>query len=121
MSWGGAASPANSPANVRATYDHWVKTYGEDQANYLLEEMSRWTNTYSHGCLVDFDFLKPLELPAKVRQICAEKGWSYNQVPGDLRLFQAMLDGPWPQSEFLVVQPGQKVIATFDERIIAAV
>jgi len=32
ISWGGAASPANSAANLRATYDHWVQTYGEDQA-----------------------------------------------------------------------------------------
>jgi hypothetical protein len=31
-----------------------------------------------------------------------------------------MLDGPWPETDFLVVKPGQKVVATFDERIITA-
>jgi hypothetical protein len=120
MTWGGAASPANSVANLRATYEHWVQTYGEDQANYLVEELSRWTETYTHGCLLEFDFQKPLDLPAKVQQICQDKGWTYDHVPGDLSLLQAMLDGPWPETDFLVVQPGQKVVATFDERIISA-
>lgn len=120
MTWGGAASPANSVANLRANYDHWVQTYGEDQAKYLAEELGRWTEAYSHGCLVEFDFLKTLDLGAKVQQICADKGWTYDHIPGDLSLLQAMLDGPWPETDFLVVQPGQKVVATFDERIISA-
>ena len=102
MTWGGAASPANSVANLLATYDHWVQTYGEDPAKYLAEELGRWTETYSHGCLVEFDFLKDLDLGAKVQQICAVLSMGY-----------------WT-TDFLVVQPGQKVVATFDDRIISA-
>jgi hypothetical protein len=120
VTWSGAASPANSGLKLRATYDQWVKAYGEDQAKYLFDEMSRWADSYSHGCLIDFDFLKPLDLAGKVQQICSNKGWSYDQVPGDLSLLQAMLDGPWPNDKFLVLQPGQKVVATFDEQIIGA-
>jgi hypothetical protein len=120
ISWGGAASPANSANNLRATYDRWVEKFGEEQARFLLEEMTRWAETYSNGCLIDFEFLRALDLPAKVKPICTEKGWTYNELKGDLSLLQSMLDGPWPDSEFLVVQPGQKVIPTFDERIIAA-
>ena len=116
--WGGASLPANSSLNLQATYQQWVQKYGEDQANYLLEEMNRWTDVYSHGSLIHFDFLEHLELPRQVRKICAEKGWTYEQIPGDLSLFQRMLDGPWPEQEFLVVKPGQKIVATFDEKII---
>jgi hypothetical protein len=118
--WGGASLPANSALNLDSTYQQWVQKYGEDQAKYLLEEMSRWTEAYSHGSLIDFDFLKDLDLARRVQEICADKGWTYDQLPGDLSLFQKMLNGPWPDSDFLIVQPGQKVIATFDEKIIAA-
>jgi hypothetical protein len=118
--WGGASLPANSSQNLKATYDQWVQKFGEEQAKYLLEEMSRWTDTYSQGTLIDFDFLKQLELPRQVQQICSEKGWTFDRIPGDLSLLQTLLDGPWPDSDFLVVQPGQKVIATFDDKIIAA-
>ncbi len=118
--WGGASLPANSAMNLQASYEQWVQKYGEDQAKYLMAEMSRWTESYSHGTLIDFDFLQHLDLAREVQQICAEKGWSYDRIPGDLALLQTMLDGPWPDSDFLVVQPGQKVIATYDDRIIGA-
>jgi hypothetical protein len=118
--WGGASLPANSSLNLQATYEQWVQKFGEDQAKYLLEEMSRWTNAYTHGSLIDFDFLNNLDLARQVQQICTDKGWSYDTIPGSLSLFQAMVDGPWPDSDFLIVQPGQKVVATFDENIIAA-
>ena len=118
--WGGASLPASANLNLQTTYDAWVKKYGRDQADYLLKEMSRWTESYTHGTLIDFDFLKPLNLPDQVRQICREKSWQYHEVRGDLGLFQKLLDGAWPESDFLVVQPGQKVVASFDERVITA-
>lgn len=118
--WSAAAAPANSRVNLEATYQQWVKKYGEEQAKYLLEEMSRWAEVYSHGCLIDFDFLKDLQLPERVKQICSDKGWTYDQIPGELTLFEKMLNGPWTESEFLTVNPGQLVVATFDQDIIKA-
>ncbi len=116
--WGGASVPANASLNFKPAYEEWVKKYGEDQARYLLEEMGRWTDNYTHGTLIDFEFLKGLKLPEQVRQICQDKGWQYDEMKGDLGLIQRLLDGQWPESEFLIVNPGQKVVATFDERII---
>ena len=118
MMWGGASLPASANLSLKGSYDEWVRKYGEDQAKYLLEEMSRWTDAYSHGTLIDFDFLAHLKLRDEVRRICTEKGWQYDELPGDLTLLQKMVDGHWPDSDFLVVQPGQKVMATFDERVI---
>jgi len=119
--WGGAMVPASANLNLQAAYQTWVQKYGEDQAKYLLEEMSRWANAYSHGTLIDFDFLHGLNLPEQVRQICSEKGWEFGEVKGDLKLLQDLLDGLWPDAAFLVVQPGEKVAATHDEKIIRAV
>ena len=119
--WGGASLPAASALDLRATYEHWVKKYGEDQAKYLMKEMGRWTEAYSHGTLIDFDFLKELNLGPAVQQICAEKGWDYSETRGDLALFHKLLDGPWDENTFLVVHPGQKVIATYDDKVIAAI
>lgn len=120
--WGGASLPAsaNMSLDLRAAYAEWSKKYGEEQAKYLLEEMGRWTEAYSRGALIDFDFLAHLQLSEQVQQRCAEKGWHYQQLRGDMRLFQKLLDGDWPEADFLVVQPGQKVVATFDERVIGA-
>ena len=118
--WGGASLPAGANAGLKATYEQWAQKYGEDQAKYLLEEMSRWTESYSHGTLIDFDFVKHLKLQEQVRQICAERGWRYDEIPGDLGLLHKLLDGDWAESDFLVVRPGQRVVATNDERVIGA-
>jgi hypothetical protein len=115
---GGASVPASLSLN--ANYQTWVEKYGEDQAKYLLEEMGRWTTSYSHGTLIDFEFVRHLKLREQVQQICAEKGWQYDELPGDLGLLQRLVDGDWQESEFQVVKPGQKVVATFDERVIGS-
>src|SRR5271157_3866211 len=40
--WGGASLPAGANFGIQGTYEEWVQKYGEDQAKYLMEEMSRW-------------------------------------------------------------------------------
>jgi hypothetical protein len=110
--------PANAGANLNATYESWVKKYGEEKAKYLREVMGDWSTHYSHGVLIDFDFTKPLKLDEQVKQICAERGWEFEQVEGDLRLFQRWMDGDWGEGDFLVVPPGRTVEASFDETII---
>jgi hypothetical protein len=80
--------------------------------------MSRWTDSYSHGTLITFDFVKHLKLQEEVRQICTERGWEYDELKGDLGMFHKLLDGEWRESDFLVVRPGQKVVATNDEQVI---
>lgn len=119
--WGGAALPAtaNTGFNLKGTYEDWVKKYGEDQAKYLVEEMSRWSEAYSHGTLIEYDFLRHLDLEAQVKKICADKKWEFGTLPGDLRLFEHLVNGDWGEADFLVVQPGQKVVPSFDDKVIS--
>jgi len=117
--WDGASLPAGTKDSIKATYyEEWVKKYGESQADYLLTEMNRWADSYTHGTLIHFDLVQHLKLNEQVRQICAERGWQYDEIPGDLRLLHQLLAGEWPESDFLIVSPGQTVIATNDEQII---
>ncbi|HXP61691.1 MAG TPA: DUF1638 domain-containing protein [Dongiaceae bacterium] len=118
--WGGASLPAGANQGLGYVYEEWVRKYGEDQAKYLVEEMGRWALAYSHGTLIDFEFAARLKLGEQVRRICAEKGWQYDEIQGDLGLLEAMLEGRWEESAFLVVRPGQKLVATNDERVIGA-
>ena len=113
--------PAGPGSNLTAAYQDWVKKYGQEQANYLKEEVSRWTEAYSKGTLIDFEFLDHLRLKDKVQEICLQKNWEYGELAGDLGLFQKLLAGPWPDSDFLTVLPGQKVNPSFDARVIKVV
>ena len=67
---------------------------------------------------IDFDFTKPLKLHEQVQRICRDKGWEYGELPGDLGLFEKLLGGDWADS--LIVLPGQKVVASYDEKVVGA-
>jgi hypothetical protein len=112
--------PSNVKGAADTIYQQWVQKYGEEEAKYLLETMGGWAAAYNRGALIDFDFTRPLHLEAQVQKICAERGWNFEALAGDLGLLQRWLDGAWDPKEFLVVPPGHKVAASFDENIICA-
>jgi len=112
--------PAHSQAGVSAAFEQWVKKYGEEKARVLAEAMGEWSAHYTHGVLIDYEFTKPLGLRERVQQICADRGWQFAEVAGDLGMFQRLLDGDWIEQEALVLRPGEKVTATYDEAIIGA-
>jgi hypothetical protein len=103
-----------------ADYSAMIAKYGEENAKYLAEFMSRWEERYTRGTLIEFDFAAHLGLAERVRNICAEKGWEFKSVPGDLALLQAGLDGEWDADRFLVAQPGESVRPCYDDAVIAA-
>ena len=100
------------------SYQELVEQYGEDNAKYVMEIMGNWTQNYTHGVLIDFDFTKHLNLRGQVEEICRKHGWEYDEIEGDMGLLQRMLDGDWDSKDFLVVQPGEVVRATYDDRVI---
>jgi hypothetical protein len=112
--------PANSGASVKAAYDQWVRKYGEDQARYLMEVLGSWSEGYTHGVLIDFDFTKDLALEREVRDICAQRGWQYEAATGDLGLLRRWINGQWDTGDFLVVPPKEAVVATYDDTIIGS-
>ncbi|NIR02686.1 MAG: hypothetical protein GTN78_21215, partial [Gemmatimonadales bacterium] len=55
-----------------------------------------------------------------VRRIAEERGWTYNELAGDLSLLQALCDGDWDEERFLVVPPGSQVVQDVGPRVIGA-
>ncbi len=112
---------AGLSTGTESVYEDWVKKYGEERAQYLMEVMGQWAESYTHGVLIDFDFTKPLHLHEQVEAICENRGWRFEQIEGDLHLLERWLNGEWDSEAFLVVPPGQKVVPSYDSGIIKAV
>lgn len=94
--------------------------YGEENADFLMQTMSNWEVNYSRGALITFPFTARLGLEAEVRRICSEREWSYRELAGDISLLRDWLDGNWDTERFLILQPGQEVAASHDERVLKA-
>lgn len=116
----GGLLPTRGGDSAQAAYEQWVARYGPEKAKYLLETLRDWAAHYTHGTLIDFEFTRSLGLRPMVEQICAQRGWQFEELPGDLGLLRRWLDGQWDAGDFLVVPPSHQVIATHDARIIAA-
>ncbi len=104
--------------DMDAVYQEYVEKYGQDNADYLMEVMGAWSENYSRAAFID---MKVVNLPDHERQAQAQaerRGLNYEKLDGSVALLQAMLEGEWSEEDFLVVEPGQSVVATYDARII---
>ena len=99
-------------------FEEMVEKYGEENARYLTETMNNWTNNYTRGMFIDFDFTAHLPVKQRAQELCRERGWIYEEVRGDLTLLQNWLGGRWPEEDFLIVRPGDRVAAAYDQQII---
>lgn len=101
------------------SYAALVEKYGEDDARYIYEAM----HPRLDGQLQPIYFIEAPEIPdSAAREICqckaVEEGREFRPVTGSLRLLRALLQGDWPEDEFLTVPPGSCIQQTGDWEIV---
>jgi hypothetical protein len=102
------------------TYNELAEKYGEENATYLWQELSRWQESYRQISYIQMGVEPDDRFEREGRRRAAEKGWHFDFVEGDLAMLQRLVDGHWPDEEFLILRPGNRIIATHDQNIIAA-
>jgi hypothetical protein len=102
------------------SYEELVSMYGEENARYLWKELGDFSKHYRQLTFIEMGVEPDDRFELQTRDEAAARGWAFEKVPGDLSLIQRMIDGPWDDREFLVLQPGKRVVARYDEGIIAS-
>lgn len=102
------------------SYEELVAKYGEDNAKFLYEELCNMTRNYSGIAYIEMGIEPDDRFERHSRELAAKQGWKYEKLPGDISLLQSLVDGPWDDDRFLVVPPGGRVAASFDEKILKA-
>ncbi|MGO8688603.1 MAG: DUF1638 domain-containing protein [Thermoguttaceae bacterium] len=116
-----SAESIGRKAGMTQSFEELAAKYGEDNARFLRDELANMTRHYGKLTFIEMGIEPDDRFEQLTRQQAAEHGWQFEKVAGDMRLLQALVDGPWDAERFLVVQPGQRIAASFDERIIKAV
>jgi len=99
-------------------YNQYLEKYGEDNAQFLLEQEQSWMKDYKNASLVYWDCLKNSEKYKAFTKRSAEFfKWKYNEYKGKMQLLQNMLNATFNEKEVLVVPPNKKVVQSFDEDI----
>ena len=101
------------------SYEEMVEKYGEDNAQYLYEELGRQTRNYGRLAFIEMGIEPDGRFEESARQDAAERGWAFDKVKGDLNLVRRLVDGLWDDAEFLVVGPGQAIAPAYDlDRVV---
>jgi len=106
---------------LEAVYQEYVAKFGRDNADYLMEVMGAWRQHYSRAAYIDTDGLVLPDYAARVQDLAARRGWSFERMVGSLILVRDLLEGRWDEERFLLVPPGQTISPTYDAGIARAV
>lgn len=101
-------------------YQSYVEKYGEDNAQYLMDMEQGWFKEYSNAAYTDLGFGMNEHYKEYTKQCAEWLGWQYDELQGDPQLIKNLVNGNWSNEDFLIVEPGQKIVASHDECIIQA-
>ncbi len=103
----------NAPMPSRQRYEQllaeYTEKYGPDNAQYLIEVEQTWIKEYKRAAFIDWRLPGTDEAKDYTKQCAASLNWEYDELEGDSRLFQRLLDGDWSEDDFLTVPPGHVI------------
>ncbi len=119
---------SGSDTDLQLVFDEYVKKYGLENAEYLMEVMGAWQRHYQRAVYIDLGVGDGTSVEAYAQDEAARRGWIFERMAGDLVLIRRLLNGDWGNgsdsksgNDFLILQPGQSVKMAYDDRIIDCV
>jgi len=100
------------------SYEELVAKYGEENAKFLYEQLGDRTRNYGQLTFIEMGIEADGSFEKRSREEAAERGWQFEKVEGDLSLIRRLVDGPWQNGDFLVVPPGGRITAAYNDMII---
>ncbi|MCC6392086.1 MAG: DUF1638 domain-containing protein [Bryobacterales bacterium] len=109
--------PVGGSANG-ASLDDLIERYGEENGRYLFEEFNRYQQQYRHLTYIESGLEPDARFEEDARREASTRGWEFSKIPGNSRLFHQLVNGEWPEKDFLVVPPGARLAASYDDNVI---
>ena len=106
-----------SQLGLTQSYEEMVEKYGADNAEFIESMLGDWKKNYTHCLYLEMGVCDESPFIEKAKQWAAENNWQFQRQDGDWTLLKKLFSGQW-DDEFIIVQPGQKIIARNDERIL---
>ena len=104
------------------TYEEYVKMYGEENAQYLMETLAPAKDTGKENEIFFIDMPETafLGMADKCRKEAEAEGKTFTCVEGDRRLIRGLLrpasndrEG-WNRDDYLVLEPGERITPVYD-------
>jgi len=115
-----ALGASGDDEQVEATYREYVAKYGRDNADYLMEVMGAWKAHYTRAAYIDVPDMPLPDYSAEARAVADRRGWAFARLAGSIVIVRDLLEGRWDVARFQVLEPGETVQPSHDQRIICS-
>lgn len=102
------------------SHEEMVAKYGEENARFLEEEIGVYKKQYCQYTFIQMGLEPDDRFERRTRERARERGWKFEKVTGDMALIEGLVNGPWDPERYLVVEPGWRVVARYDDGIVAS-
>lgn len=106
--------------DTSAQYEEFVRKYGRDNADYLMETMGAWQSHYARAAMIDTGVGDGAATATHAERVAGQRGWRFEKLVGDLVLIRKLLNGAWDE-DFLRVPPGESIGMSYDANIVECV
>jgi hypothetical protein len=106
--------------NSNVTRGQLVEKYGEENADYLLEQFNNLTRHYERLAFIATPVPEAAKWEKAARETARAHGWKFEKLPGDLGWLRRLLNADWNDREFLKLKPGERVALRHNAQLITA-
>lgn len=103
---------------IGLSYEELAAKYGEDNARYLWEQLGGYTKNYRKLTFIEMGIEPDDRFERFTREEAASRGMEFEKIRGDMSLIERLVNGDWEGDDFLVVPPGHRIVARYDEAIV---
>ena len=123
--WPGAAEQMDyyDEDRYRRSYAFYLNRYRGDErkARKAVDKEKSLFDRYGKITYIDWASLPFPEHEEELRRYAAGRSWAFEKLDGRDTLLRDLLDGNWSEDRFLVIQPGQTAVPSYDDGVIRAV
>ena len=106
-----------SQLKMNQSYDYFLHHYGEDNAQFLYDQLSGSTANYTELTYIKTGVEADDSFELKAEKEADESNWNYSVYEGNTSLLERFLNGIWSDEEFIIVNPGDLLVPSYDEKI----
>jgi len=99
----------------------YTQLYGEENADYLLEQDKLWIKNYNTCGYINSPVYNNETYNKLARDISSDNGWKYKEIDGDSRMIRMITEGTWNEEEFCICPPFHRIEADYSGLKIRAV
>jgi len=99
------------------SYEQLVAKHGKDNADFIVETLGDWQSNYSKILYLEMGVCDEGPFIDSAGRTAERRNWQFELREGDWSLLEKLFLGRWDE-DFLIVRPGQRIVARNDDRIL---